>query len=100
MFQEFINNAILHRLIWGDTMSDRKKNSENEPEAFRYDPTPMMRHFPGNSESCFDQVNQYGTYEVQKTADTENFFPAIAQGLPKNADFAIRTKSMDDLEKE
>ena len=28
-------------------------------------------------------VNQYGTYEIQRTADTGNFFPAIAQGLPK-----------------
>ena len=30
-------------------------------------------------------VNQYGTYNIQRTAETENFFPAIAQGLPKDA---------------
>ena len=78
-------------------MSKPKKDEKN---GFPYDPTPMVKHFPGNSGSCFDQVNQYGTYEIQRTADTENFFPAIAQGLPKNADFAIRTKNLDDLEKE
>lgn len=52
---------------------------------FSYDPTPMTHPFPGQPEDCFDLVNQYGTYNIQRTADTENFFPAIAQGLPKDA---------------
>ena len=52
---------------------------------FSYDPTPMTHPFPGQPEDCFDLVNQYGTYNIQRTADTENFFPAIAQGLPKGA---------------
>ena len=73
------------------------KSKNDKKPGFPYDPTPMVKHFPGNSESCFDQVNQYGTYEIQRTADTENFFPAIAQGLPKDVDFAIRTKNLDDL---
>ena len=64
---------------------------------FPYDETPMMKHFPGNAEDCFDMVNQYGTYEIQRTADTANFFPAIAQGLPKDADFEIRTKNLEDM---
>ena len=72
---------------------------EMKPQ-FRYDDTPMTHHFPGNTESCFDQVNQYGTYEIQRTADTANFFPAIAQGLPKDADFAIWTKNMPDMNEE
>ncbi len=37
----------------------------------------------GNAEKVFEQVNKYGTYEIQRTADTENPFPKIAQGLPK-----------------
>ena len=57
---------------------------KKEPQGFPYDPTPMNHHFSGEPEDCFDLVNQYGTYEVQHTADTENSFPAIAQGLPKN----------------
>ncbi len=33
-------------------------------------------------ETVFDQINKYGTYEIQPTADRADFFPAIAQGLP------------------
>ena len=69
-------------------------------EKFVYDETPMLHHFPGNAEDCFDMVNQYGTYEIQRTADTQNFFPAIAQGLPKDADFEIRTKNLEDMDAE
>lgn len=28
-------------------------------------------------------VNKYGTYEIQPTADTENKYPAISQGIAK-----------------
>lgn len=31
----------------------------------------------------FDMVNKYGTYNIQPTSQTENSFPKIAQGLPK-----------------
>ena len=67
---------------------------------FPYDPAPMTHPFPGQPEDCFDLVNQCGTYNIQRTADTENFFPAIAQGLPKDADFEIRTKNLDDMNEE
>lgn len=33
-----------------------------------------------NPDSCEEQINVYGTYEIQPTANTENDFPAIAQG--------------------
>jgi len=42
----------------------RSKISENEIE-----------------ENSFDMVNKYGTYNIQPTNDTDNTFPAIAQGL-------------------
>lgn len=42
-------------------------------------------------------VNQYGTYNIQKTADTDNAYPAIAQGMPKVGHFARRSKAMFDL---
>ena len=35
----------------------------------------------GQPDTAFDMVNFYGTYEIQKTADTENTYPAIAQGF-------------------
>ena len=50
---------------------------------FPYDATPDVHRFTGNTDSCFDQVNQYGTYEIQRTQDTENIFPLIMQGLPR-----------------
>lgn len=31
-------------------------------------------------ETAFDMVNRYGTYNIQSTADTDNQYPAIAQG--------------------
>ena len=34
-------------------------------------------------ETAFELVNKYGTYEIQPTADSDNDFPKIAQGLPK-----------------
>lgn len=66
-------------------------------ETFRYDPTPMNHAFPGQPDDCFDVVNQYGTYNIQKTADTDNAYPAIAQGMPKVGHFARRSKAMFDL---
>ena len=78
------------------------KKPVNLPPAknFPYSPTPMVNHFPGNAEDCFDLVNQYGTYEIQRTADTGNFFPAIAQGLPKDTHFKIGRTELDKFSKE
>ena len=77
-----------------------KKVSLPPATGFPYSPTPMVNHFPGNAEDCFDMVNQYGTYEIQRTADTGNFFPAIAQGLPKGTHFEIGATDMEKTVKE
>ncbi len=37
----------------------------------------------GNPENVYEQLNRYGTYEIQPTADTENQYPCIAQGYNK-----------------
>lgn len=34
----------------------------------------------GNPETAEEMVNFYGTYQIQPTADTDNQYPAIAQG--------------------
>ena len=34
----------------------------------------------GLPETAYEMVTNYGTYEIQATADTENQYPAIAQG--------------------
>ena len=41
-------------------------------------------YLPDSPETPFEMVNKYGTYEIQPTAETENSFPTIAQGLPKH----------------
>ena len=35
-------------------------------------------------ETAEEQVNCFGTYEIQSTADNDNMYPAIAQGFNKN----------------
>ena len=32
---------------------------------------------PGEPVDVWDQINKYGTYEVQDTVDTDNVFPTI-----------------------
>ena len=32
-------------------------------------------------ETAEEQVNCFGTYEIQSTADSDDFYPAIAQGF-------------------
>ncbi len=34
-------------------------------------------------ETAEEQINCYGTYEIQSTADNDNMYPAIAQGFNK-----------------
>lgn len=74
-------------------MSDKRKD-----KGIPYDPAPDIHHFHGIPNSSFDIINMYGTYEVQRTADTENEFPRIAQGTPKAEKDKVITK--DDLEGE
>ena len=82
-------------------MAHKQQPQKQQPgKGFPYSPTPMVRHFPGAPEDCFDLVNQYGTYEIQRTADTDNFFPAIAQGLPKGMHFAIGATEIEETGKE
>ena len=64
---------------------------------FPYDSAPMNHAFFGQPDDCFDMVNKYGTYNIQPTADTDNEYPAIAQGMPKVGHFARRSKAMYDM---
>ena len=47
---------------------------------------------PGFPDGEDDLINRYGTYEVQATADTDNPYPMIAQGLSQ----AERRRGGDD----
>lgn len=52
---------------------------KNKPD---YDPTPSVRTVYGDPESCMDIISKYGTYNIQPTAESDNEYPAIAQGMP------------------
>lgn len=57
-----------------------------------------MEHAP---DTVYQLVNKYGTYEIQPTADTDNQYPAIAQGFnAKQIKHDCRNPVEDDRRKE
>lgn len=52
---------------------DKKKNS-----VYRKIDEPVY----GQPETCDEILHKYGTYNIQPTADSDNSFPKISQGLP------------------
>lgn len=60
-------------------------NSKHHPKyktKHEFSETPFADAFFELPVDCNDMVNTFGTYEIQRTSDTANFFPAIAQGMP------------------
>ena len=57
---------------------NKKKNNERQSPPIEIPATP----FDTTPDRPLEIINAYGTYEIQPTADTENDFPAIAQGTP------------------
>lgn len=52
-------------------------NDKNRPLPYsEQDEIPIHPIF-GEPVDAWDQVNKYGTYEVQDTTDTDNVFPTI-----------------------
>ncbi len=49
-------------------------------------PVPSSTPVDGEPTDSWELINKYGTYEVQDTADTDNTFPTIAQGLSDNVE--------------
>lgn len=68
-----------------------KKEEKKDRRPEKFDPPLEIpaRPFRSNPETPLEIINTYGTYEVQATANSENDFPAIAQGIP------IRAKKRD-----
>ena len=52
-------------------MSEKKRPLSHPDEEI------AVRPVLGEPVDVWDQVNKYGTYEVQDTTDTDNTFPAI-----------------------
>ena len=55
----------------------KHKQKPHGPES-----VPSLKGQPiqGMTPDSFDMVNRYGTYEIQPTSNSENFFPIIAAG--------------------
>ncbi len=62
-------------------MKNRNKKNRNYDKNRHNKMTAREVYF--ELQNSFDMVNKYGTYEIQRTCDTENDFPQIAQGLSK-----------------
>lgn len=59
--------------------------SKRQPEKRKHDEfpeTPFADAYYELPIDCNDMVNTFGTYNIQRTSDTGNLFPAIAQGMP------------------
>ena len=56
--------------------------SEHKKPLSGPDSVPFLEGQPiqGMVPDAFDMVNRYGTYEIQYTSNSENFFPSIAAG--------------------
>ena len=68
-----------------------KKNSPQGPDSV---PFLMKQPIQGDMPDSMELVNRYGTYEIQPTADSQNFFPTIAQGTyDKTALGSLRRES-------
>lgn len=49
----------------------------------KYPKTPGAEPVMGNPLTAAEQINKFGTYEIQPTADSDFAYPKIAQGLPE-----------------
>ncbi len=61
-----------------------KKNQDPDRKHEKFEPPLEIPATPfrSNPETPLEIINTYGTYEIQATANSENDFPAIAQGMP------------------
>ena len=44
---------------------------------------PSVNSVVGQPQNSIEQINKYGTYNIQPTGDSDNSFPKIAQALAK-----------------
>lgn len=54
--------------------------------------SPAVQGIYGQPDSAWEMVNRYGTYEIQPTCDTDNLYPMIMQGLPRQWQSALERK--------
>lgn len=59
----------------------KRNKDRNRGEAI--DLTPSTNSVVGQPQNTLEQINKYGTYNIQPTSDSDNSFPKIAQGLAR-----------------
>ena len=74
----------------GDNMDNKKTKNENINLEI-----PVNNIVSQPQHSVYELINKYGTYEIQPTSDSDNDFPKIAQGLPKQENRKIVDKDWD-----
>lgn len=60
----------------------KKNNTEYDKENFDVPLNISAENLSRTPETVEEMINTYGTYNIQPTNDTDNDFPAIAQGTP------------------
>lgn len=75
-------------------MKDKNKKQNNVPTQI------SANNVVSQPETAYELINKYGTYEIQPTADSDNDFPKIAQGLPKEKNRKIVDKDWDGYKNE
>ena len=65
-----------------ESKSVKTQKQHCETENFNVTDTPSAENWDRTPDTAAEQVNAYGTYEIQPTAVSEYDFPAISQGLP------------------
>ena len=68
------------------------QGSKGKAENFRAPAELSALPYCTNPETCEEMLNTFGTYNIQPTANTDNEFPAIAQGSARQSPKNLKTK--------
>ena len=68
------------------------QGSKGKTENFRAPAELSALPYCTNPETCEEMLNTFGTYNIQPTANTDNEFPAIAQGSARQSPKNLKTK--------
>lgn len=77
-----------------NNIGDNMKNEDSKKSKAKQE-IPANNIVSQPQHSVYEMINKYGTYEIQPTADSDNDFPKIAQGLPKEKNRKIVDKDWD-----
>ena len=76
----------------GNGKLSNAQGSKGKAENFRAPAELSALPYCTNPETCEEMLNTFGTYNIQPTANTDNEFPAIAQGSARQSPKNLKTK--------